>query len=104
MVHGSVLFLRRVASRWPVGDLLRAPGLLVLEITRVSSAVLRLGSQTPPREKTLPETPNRWGRVVCRLERKDPMAVKTHIEVEPGLKVAAQMSAEPSEAEMSFIR
>ncbi len=32
------------------------------------------------------------------------MAVKSHIEVTPGLKVAAQMSPEPSDAEMAFVR
>ncbi len=32
------------------------------------------------------------------------MAVKTHIELEPGLKVAAQMSPEPTEEEMAFVR
>ena len=32
------------------------------------------------------------------------MAVKSHMEVEPGLKVAAQMSPEPSGEEMAFIR
>jgi len=32
------------------------------------------------------------------------MRVNTHIEVEPGLKIAAQMSAEPSEEEMAFVR
>jgi mannonate dehydratase len=32
------------------------------------------------------------------------MAVKSHIRVEPGLKVAAQMSSEPSEEEMAFVR
>ena len=32
------------------------------------------------------------------------MAVKSHIEIAPGLKVAAQMSPEPSEEEMAFVR
>ncbi len=32
------------------------------------------------------------------------MAVKSHIAIAPGLKVAAQMSPEPSEAEMAFVR
>ncbi len=32
------------------------------------------------------------------------MVVKSHIELEPGLKVAAQMSPEPTEEEMAFVR
>lgn len=32
------------------------------------------------------------------------MAVKSHIEITPGLKVAAQMSPEPSDEEMAFVR
>ena len=32
------------------------------------------------------------------------MAVKSHIEIAPGLKVAAQMSPEPSDEEMAFVR
>jgi mannonate dehydratase len=32
------------------------------------------------------------------------MAVKSHIQIEPGLKVAAQMSPEPTEEEMAFVR
>lgn len=32
------------------------------------------------------------------------MAVKSHIEITPGLKVAAQMSPEPSDAEMALVR
>ena len=32
------------------------------------------------------------------------MAVKSHMEIAPGLKVAAQMSPEPSDEEMAFVR
>ena len=32
------------------------------------------------------------------------MSVKSHIEIAPGLKVAAQMSPEPSDEEMAFVR
>ena len=32
------------------------------------------------------------------------MAVKSHMEIAPGLKVAAQMSEAPSDEELAFIR
>ena len=32
------------------------------------------------------------------------MAVKSHITIEPGIKIAAQMSPEPSEEDLQFVR
>ena len=42
--------------------------------------------------------------VVKKVRRKGELAIKSNIIIEPGIKVAAQMSPEPSEEDLKFVR